>query len=119
MIRKKDLPDCPVATTLSLLNSKWKVYIIQKLLERPFRHNELKKSLKEISQKVLTDSLRSMEADGLIERKVFDEKPPHVEYSLSELGLEMKSILDSLYNFGLKYKQRVQPNAGRSFASCQ
>ena len=105
MIHKKDLPDCPVAMTLSILNSKWKVYIIQKLLERPWRHNELKKSIKGISQKVLTDSLRTMEADGLIERKIFDEKLPHVEYSLSELGWELKPVLDSLYNFGLKYKK--------------
>lgn len=107
MIHKKDMPDCPVATTLSVLNSKWKVYIIQKLLERPYRHNELKKSLKGISQKVLTDNLRSMEADGLIERKIFEEKIPHVEYSLSEFGWKMKPILDALHNFGLELKNRI------------
>lgn len=104
MISKKELPDCPVATTLSLLNSKWKVYIIQKLLERPWRHNELKKSINGISQKVLTDNLRSMEADGIIQRKIFDEKLPHVEYSLTELGELMKPILDALHNFGLFYQ---------------
>lgn len=107
MINKKDLPDCPVATTLSLINSKWKVFILQRLQERSWRYNELKKSINGISQKVLTDNLRSLEADGLIERKVFDEKIAHVEYSLSELGLKFKSVLDSLYNFGLYYKNYV------------
>ena len=100
MIRKKDLPDCPVATTLSLLNSKWKVYIIQKLLERPWRHNELKKSIKGISQKVLTDSLRSMEADGLIVRTVFPQIPPRVEYSLTERGHSLVRVLDKLCDWG-------------------
>ena len=108
MIRKKDLPDCPVATTLRLIDSKWKIFILQKLQERPYRHNELKKSLEGISRKVLTDNLRSLEADGLVERKIFDEKLPHVEYSLTEFGLEFKSVLNALYDFGLKYKKRLE-----------
>ena len=108
MIRKKDLPDCPVATTLSLINSKWKVFILQKLQERSWRYNELKKSIDGISQKVLTDNLRSLEADGLVERKIFNEKPPHVEYSLTSLGEELKPILDALYDFGLHYKKRLR-----------
>ena len=107
MIRKKDLPDCPVATTLSLINSKWKVFILQKLRERSWRYNELKKSIDGLSQKVLTDNLRSLEADGLVERKIFSEKPSHVEYSLTSLGEELKPILDALYNFGLQYKKRL------------
>ncbi len=107
MISKKDLPDCPVATTLSLINSKWKVFIFQRLQERPWRHNELKKSIAGISQKVLTDSLRSLEADGLVARKILGEKPPHVEYSLTPLGWEFKSVLDTLYNFGLRYKKLI------------
>lgn len=108
MISKKDLPDCPVATTLSLINSKWKVFILQKFQERSWRYNELKKSIDGISQKVLTDTLRSLEADGLIERKIFSEKPPHVEYSLTELGKELRPILDALYDFGLHYKKRLR-----------
>lgn len=107
MIKKKDLPNCPVATTLSLINSKWKVYILQKLLERSWRYNELKKSIDGISQKVLTESLRSLEADGLIQRKTFNEKPPHVEYSLTALGEEFKLVLNTLYDFGLRYKERI------------
>lgn len=107
MIKKKDLPNCPVATTLSLINSKWKVYILQKLIERSWRYNELKKSIDGISQKVLTESLRSLEADGLIQRKTFNEKPPHVEYSLTALGEEFKLVLNTLYDFGLRYKERI------------
>ena len=104
MIHKKDLPDYPVATTLSLINSKWKVFILQRLQERSWRYNELKKSIEGISQKVLTDNLRTLEADGLIQRKIFDEKLPHVEYSLTKLGEEFKLIMNMLYDFGLHYK---------------
>ena len=107
MIKKKDLPNYPVVTTLSLINSKWKVYILQKLMERSWRYNELKKSIDGISQKVLTESLRSLEADGLIQRKTFNEKPPHVEYSLTALGEEFKSVLNTFYDFGLRYKERI------------
>ena len=86
MKTKDELPDCPVATTVSLIGSKWKLLIMRNLLVRPWRFNELQKSLDGISQKVLTDSLRSMEADGIITRTVYPEVPPRVEYALSELG---------------------------------
>ena len=111
MIRKKDLPECPVVTTLSLINSKWKVFILQRLQERPWRYNELKRSIAGISQKVLTDSLRTLEADGLVQRKIFDEKLSHVEYSLTAWGEEFKLILDALYNFGVRHKERILPSA--------
>ena len=104
MIRKSELPACPVATTLNLIDSKWKIFILQKLIERPWRYNELRKSIAGVSQKVLTDSLRSMEADGIIRRKIFDEMPPRVEYSLTEIGESMKTVLDVLYDFGLFYQ---------------
>lgn len=107
MVSKKDLPDCPVATTLRLIDSKWKVFILQRLQERSWRYNELKKSLTGISQKVLTDNLRSLETDGLVERKSFAGKTPHVEYSLTPLGRELKLVLDALYNFGVQYKKKV------------
>ena len=94
-----------VATTVSLIGSKWKLLIIRNLLERPWRFNELKKNLEGISQKVLTDSLRSMENDGLIIRTVYPEVPPRVEYSLSELGLTLKPILDSMVEWGNAYKK--------------
>lgn len=105
MLTKEELPECPVATTVSLIGSKWKLLIIRNLLERPWRFNELKKNLEGISQKVLTDSLRSMENDGLIIRTVYPEVPPRVEYSLSELGFTLKPILDSMVEWGNAYKK--------------
>ena len=105
MLTKQELPECPVATTVALIGSKWKLLIIRNLLQRPWRFNELKKDLEGISQKVLTDSLRSMEADGLITRTVFPEVPPRVEYALSELGQSLKPILDSMVDWGNAYKQ--------------
>lgn len=96
---------CPVATTVSLIGSKWKLLIIRNLLVRPWRFNELKRDLEGISQKVLTDSLRSMEEDGLITRTVFPEVPPRVEYALSDLGKTLKPILDSMVEWGTAYKK--------------
>ncbi len=104
MLSKEELPECPVATTVSLIGSKWKLLIIRNLLVRPWRFNELKKDLDGISQKVLTDSLRSMEEDGLVVRTVYPEVPPRVEYSLSELGMSLKPILDSMVDWGTAYK---------------
>lgn len=113
MLTKEELPECPVATTVSLIGSKWKLLIIRNLLERPWRFNELKKNLEGISQKVLTDSLRSMENDGLIIRTVYPEVPPRVEYSLSELGLTLKPILDSMVEWGNAYKKCRKKFSGR------
>jgi DNA-binding HxlR family transcriptional regulator len=107
MLKKEELPECPVATTVSLIGSKWKLLIIRNLLQRPWRFNELKKSLDGISQKVLTDSLRSMEDDGLIIRTVYQDIPPKVEYSLSELGESLKPILDSMVAWGTQYKENL------------
>ncbi len=103
-----ELPECPVATTVSLIGSKWKLLIIRNLLARPWRFNELQKNLEGISQKVLTDSLRSMEADGIITRTVFPEVPPRVEYALSELGESMRPIIKSMEEWGLEYKQGLE-----------
>lgn len=104
MLTKEELPECPVATTVALIGSKWKLLIIRNLLQRPWRFNELRKDLDGISQKVLTDSLRSMEEDGLITRTVYPEVPPRVEYALSDLGKSLKPILDSIVAWGNAYK---------------
>ena len=101
------LPECPVATTVQLIGNKWKLLIIRNLLVRPWRFNELQKSLEGISQKVLTDSLRSMEADGLVTRTVYAEVPPRVEYALSDLGLSLKPILDAMQDWGKTYKSSM------------
>lgn len=107
MKTKDELPECPVATTVSLIGSKWKLLIMRNLLARPWRFNELQKSLEGVSQKVLTDSLRSMEADGIIVRTVYPEVPPRVEYSLSELGESMRPIIKSMEEWGLDYKKSL------------
>lgn len=105
MLTKEEMPACPVATTVSLIGSKWKLLILRNLLARPWRFNELKKNLEGISQKVLTDSLRSMEEDGIVIRTVYPEVPPRVEYSLSELGETMRPILNAMEAWGKEYKQ--------------
>ena len=101
------LPECPVAVTVSVIGSKWKLLIMRNLLVRPWRFNELKKDLEGISQKVLTDSLRAMEDDGIITRTVYPEVPPRVEYALSELGESMRPILDAMKQWGVEYKNTL------------
>ncbi len=107
MLTKEEMPACPVATTVALIGSKWKLLIMRNLLSRPWRFNELKKDLEGISQKVLTDSLRSMEADGLLTRTVYPEVPPRVEYTLTELGYSLRPILEAMRVWGEDYKTMV------------
>ena len=104
MLTKEEMPACPVATTVQLIGSKWKLLILRNLLARPWRFNELRKSLEGISQKVLTDSLRSMEEDGLVTHTVYPEVPPRVEYSLSPLGESMRPIIQAMEQWGAQYK---------------
>lgn len=104
MLTKEEMPACPVATTVALIGSNWKLLIMRNLLSRPWRFNELKKDLEGISQKVLTDSLRSMEADGLLTRTVYPEVPPRVEYTLTELGYSLRPILEAMRVWGEDYK---------------
>ena len=108
MLKKEELPDCPVATTVQLIGNKWKLLILRNLLSRPWRFNELRKDLEGISQKVLTESLRSMESDGIIVRTVYAEVPPRVEYSLSELGETLRPILDAMQAWGEEYNERPE-----------
>ena len=79
---------------------------MRNLRVRPWRFNELQKSLEGISQKVLTDSLRSMESDGIVTRTVYPEVPPRVEYALSELGESMRPIIDAMEAWGIEYKKQ-------------
>lgn len=108
MKKKHEMPDCPVATTVQLIGSKWKLLIMRNLFARPWRFNELQKNLDGISQKVLTDSLRSMEADGLITRTVYPEVPPRVEYALSDLGESMRPIIGAMEEWGNDYKTNYE-----------
>lgn len=100
----KKIPDCPVEMTLQLIGDKWKVLIIRDLLTGTKRFNELMRSVSGITQKVLTSHLRSMEADGLLTRKVYPEVPPRVEYTLTDTGYSLKPILDSMFSWGTGYK---------------
>lgn len=103
----KTLPACPVETTLQLIGNKWKVLILRDLLSGTKRFNELMRSVSGITQKVLTSNLRAMEEDGLLLRKVYPEVPPRVEYSLTETGLSLKPILDSMFAWGIEYKKNI------------
>lgn len=105
MRTKDEMLACPVATTVQLIGSKWKLLIMRNLLKRPWRFNELRRDLDGISQKVLTDSLRSMEEDGIITRTVYPEVPPRVEYALSDLGESMRPIIQAMEQWGTEYKK--------------
>ena len=104
---KTELPACPVETTLTLIGDKWKVLILRDLMPGTKRFGELKKSVGNVSQKVLTAQLRAMEESGLVHREVYAEVPPRVEYSLTELGKSLKPILDSLWVWGEAYKGKL------------
>lgn len=100
----KILPDCPVETTLLLLNNRWKVLILRDLMDGKKRFGELKRTVGNISQKVLTENLRDMEKFGLLTRTVFAEVPPRVEYELTETGYSLSTVLDSLSEWGSTYQ---------------
>ena len=104
MQTEKELPACPVETTLMLIGDKWKVLILRDLMPGTKRFGELKKSIGSVSQKVLTAHLRDLEAKGLVDRRVYAEVPPRVEYSLTELGRSLKPILDAMWTWGEGYK---------------
>jgi DNA-binding HxlR family transcriptional regulator len=103
----KELPACPVETTLLIIGDKWKVLILRELITGTKRFGELKKSIPSISQKVLTQQLRSMEEDDLLIRTAFAEIPPRVEYSLTETGRSLKIILDAMLSWGEQYKHQI------------
>ena len=110
-VSPQDLPACPVETTLKLIGNKGEVRVLRDLMPGTTRFGELKQSIGGISQKVLTSKLREMEADGLVERHVFAEVPPRVEYSLTPLGRTLKPVLDAMEQWGTAYKKRIA--AGR------
>lgn len=108
MKAKKELPVCPVATSVSLIGGKWKLLIIRNLKSRPWRFNGLQRDLDGISQKVLTECLRQMIDDGLVYRNEYHENPPRVDYGLTDLGKKMMPIIDALADFGNYYKTIVE-----------
>ena len=104
----KELPACPVETTLTLISDKWKVLILRDLMPGTKRFGELKKSIGHVSQKVLTSQLRQMEESGLLTRKVYAEVPPRVEYTLTDLGCSLKPIMDAMWTWGEQYQKQVR-----------
>ncbi len=106
--KKSALPACPVETTLMLIGDKWKVLILRDLSTGTKRFGELRRSVGNVSQKVLTAQLRAMEENGLVHREVYAEVPPRVEYSLTELGQSLKPILDSMRVWGENYKSMME-----------
>ncbi|MGC8493361.1 MAG: winged helix-turn-helix transcriptional regulator [Syntrophobacteraceae bacterium] len=95
---------CPVEITLALLGNKWKVLILRELFKGTRRFGELFHGISGISQKMLTQQLRQMEEDDLVERKVYAEVPPRVEYSITETGRSLKPILDEMHRWGERYR---------------
>lgn len=105
---ERELPVCPVETTLTLISDKWKVLILRDLLSGTKRFGQLHKSIGQVSQKVLTAQLRQMEGSGLLTRTVYAEVPPRVEYTLTELGYSLKPILDAMWTWGEEYKKQTR-----------
>lgn len=104
MLKKEELPECPVATTLQLIGNKWKILVIQRLFDRPYRFNELCRSIPGLSEKVLSENLKALEADGVITRTAYPEVPPRVEYALSNIGESMRPIILAMAEWGTQYK---------------
>lgn len=117
MLKHDELPACPVETALTLMGDRWKLLIVRDLLTGTKRFGELKKSLSGISQKVLTQHLRTMEENDLIERKVYAEVPPKVEYSLTEAGYSLKIIHDAMWQWGEEYKKLLRQQSKLTGAS--
>lgn len=111
MTKKRDLPPCPVATTVELIGNKWKLLILRDLMDGTKRFGQLKKSVGDISQKVLTQNLRAMEQDGLLTRKVYAEVPPRVEYSLTKTGASLHKTLNVMAQWGEQYKRQMSGRA--------
>lgn len=98
---------CPMITFHKIISGKWKILILWYLTNKPLRFSELNKKLPDVTQRMLTTQLRSLEEDGLISRKVYPVVPPKVEYSLTDLGKEMTPLLESMYKYGVMYSQNI------------
>jgi DNA-binding HxlR family transcriptional regulator len=108
MLKRFELPACPVETALILMGDRWKVLIVRDLLTGTKRFGELRKCVTRISQKVLTDHLRIMEEHGLVNRKIYAEVPPRVEYSLTELGRSLKPVHDAMWKWGEEFQKKAK-----------
>ena len=107
MLKKDELPECPVATAVQLIGNKWKLLVIQRLLDRPYRFNELCRSINGLSEKVLSENLKQLEADRIVTRTAYAEVPLRVEYALSDVGESMRPIIGALQEWGTEYKEML------------
>ena len=105
----QDLPACPVAVTVHVIGSKWKLLILQQLSTGSMRFNELQNALAGISKKVLSATLRSLDADGIIIRDVHPTSPVSVEYRLSPIGASLQPVLDAMGAWGEQYRKWREP----------
>jgi DNA-binding HxlR family transcriptional regulator len=103
--RKVLLMQCPVTFTLEVIGGRWKPLLIWHLKDGKKRYSELRKSLPQISEKMLIQQLRELEADGLVIRKAKEVVPPFVEYSLSKKGADLKALMDAMATWGMKYQR--------------
>jgi DNA-binding HxlR family transcriptional regulator len=97
---KANNPKCPAEFTLAMIGGRWKIPIIFHLLAGRKRFSDLSRAIKGVTQKVLTQQLREMERNGLVERRVFAQVPPKVEYSLTELGASLEPVVDAMCRWG-------------------
>jgi len=102
--------DCPVEAALNRIGGKWKGLIVLRLLIRTWRFNELLRSLPGCTQRMLTNQLRELEADGIVHRKVYAEVPPRVEYSLTEIGRDLMPTVRAMCEWGQRHVQGVEPD---------
>jgi DNA-binding HxlR family transcriptional regulator len=110
------MKECPIELTLNVIGGKWKFLIIKELMDGPKRFAQLQKSIKGITQRMLTKQLRELERDGIVNRILYPQVPPKVEYTLTPVGKELKSVLSSLHNWGLIY---MQENGHSVSSSCE
>lgn len=104
-----DENSCPVTATMKVLGGKWKPILINAIYHTaPARFGELKRSVIGITQSMLTQQLRELEVDGIISRKIYAQIPPKVEYTLTEFGLTLSPVIQTMANWGLEYKLNKQ-----------
>lgn len=113
------MSECPIEITLNIISGKWKFLIIKELIDGPKRFSQLNRSIKGINQRMLTKQLRELEKEGIIERKVYPQIPPKVEYTLTELGYKLKPVLLALHQWGVEYIKSKSIDADPSYINCE
>lgn len=108
MITAIEINRCPVELTLDVIGGKWKPLIIFYLQPGTLRFGELQRQMPRVTRRMLTQHLRELEADGMIHRQVYAQVPPKVEYSLTDAGRRLGSVLDAMLAFGLWYGEARQ-----------